>query len=319
LSTTFNQPVSGIEVPRFGGMPTFMRLPYTRDPGDIDIALVGIPWDGGTTNRPGARHGPREIRNQSSFIRSVHPVTMRSPYSVCNVADMGDSSVNPIDVPDTLARVEEFYKSLQRAGTLPLSAGGDHLTTLPILRGTVASGPVGLIQFDAHTDTNDTYFGDNRYTHGTPFRRAIEENLVDPKRMIQIGIRGSLYSEQDYDYCQSMGIRMITIEEYFDIGPDAAMAEARRVVGDQPTYITFDIDSLDPIYAPGTGTPEIGGISTFEAQKMIRQLAGLNLIGADVVEVAPPFDPSGNTALTGANIMFELLCILAECCASAKS
>jgi len=312
LSNQYNQPVSGFEVPRYGGMPTFMRLPYTTDAGDVDIALTGIPWDGGTTNRAGARHGPREIRNQSSLIRSVHPVTMRSPYDICNIADLGDCSVNPIDLLDALERITNFYRQLSDAGTLPLSAGGDHLATLPVLRGIAAGRSLGLIQFDAHTDTNDTYFGDNRYTHGTPFRRAIEDGIVDPKRMVQIGIRGSLYSSSDYDFLQSVGIRQITIEEYFDIGPDAAIAEARRVVGNEPTYITFDIDVLDPIYAPGTGTPEIGGISTFDAQKMIRQLGELHIAGADVVEVSPPFDPSGYTALTGANIMFELLCVMAD-------
>lgn len=318
MAKTFNQPLSGFVVPRFGGLPTFMRLPYAETPEGIDIGLVGVPWDGGTTNRAGARHGPREIRNQSSFMRRVHPSTRRSPYDQCNVADLGDSSVNPIDLLDTLKRVEAFFATLHEAGTVPLAAGGDHLITLPIMRAIARDAPVGMVHFDAHTDTNDRYFGENLYTHGTPFRRAIEEGLLDPKRTVQIGIRGSLYTEQDYDYGEEVGIRMITIEEYFDMGVDAVIAEARSIVGDGPTYVSFDVDGLDPVYAPGTGTPEIGGYSTFDAQKMVRGLRGLNLIGGDVVEVAPPFDPSGNTALVGATMMFEILCVLAESVAARR-
>ena len=312
MTDRFNQPLSGYVVPRFGGIPTFMRLPHTEDPTDIDIALIGVPWDGGTTNRAGARHGPREIRNQSSFIRRVHPETLVSPYDSCNVADLGDTSVNPIDLNDSLQRVEDFFAGIHAAGTIPLTAGGDHLITLPIMRAIARDRPVGMVHFDAHTDTNDRYFGENKYTHGTPFRRAVEEGLLDPKRTVQIGIRGSLYTKADYDFGREAGIRAIVIEEYFKMGVDAVIAEARRVVGDGPTYISFDVDGLDPVFAPGTGTPEIGGFSTFEAQTMLRGLRGLDLIGGDVVEVAPPFDPSGNTALVGANLMFEILCILAD-------
>ena len=312
MPESFNKPLSGYVVPRFGGIPTFMRLPHTEDPSDIDIGLIGVPWDGGTTNRAGARHGPREIRNQSSFMRSVHSETMESPYDVCNVADLGDTGVNPIDLMDTLKRVEDFYARIHEAGTVPLTAGGDHLITLPIMRAIAKDRPVGMVHFDAHTDTNDRYFGDAKYTHGTPFRRAVEEGLLDPKRTVQIGIRGSLYTKKDYDYGREVGIRTIVIEEYFRMGVDAVIEEARKVVGDGPTYVSFDVDGLDPVFAPGTGTPEIGGFSTFDAQKMIRGLRGLDLIGGDVVEVAPPFDPSGNTALVGATLMFEILCVLAE-------
>jgi guanidinopropionase len=308
----FNQPLSGYVVPRFGGIPTFMRLPHTEDPAGVDIGLIGVPWDGGTTNRAGARHGPREIRNQSSFMRRVHPETLESPYDVCNVADLGDTGVNPIDLMDTLQRVEDFFARVHAAGTVPLAAGGDHLITLPIMRAIAKDRPVGMVHFDAHTDTNDRYFGEAKYTHGTPFRRAVEEGLLDPKRTVQIGIRGSLYTRSDYDYGREVGIRTIVIEEYFKMGVDAVIEEARSIVGDGPTYISFDVDGLDPVFAPGTGTPEIGGYSTFDAQQMIRGLRGLDLIGGDVVEVAPPFDPSGNTALVGATLMFEILCVLAE-------
>jgi guanidinopropionase len=305
------QPLSGMVVPRFGEVATFMRLPIERDPAKLDIALVGVPFDGGTTNRPGARHGPREIRTMSCFMRRVHHVSKVAPYELCRVGDHGDTPVNPIDLHDSLTRIEKFFGRLHQAGAAPLSAGGDHLITLPILRAIARDEPVGLVHFDAHSDTSDSYFGGEKYTHGTPFRRAIEEGLVDPKRMIQIGIRGSIYDRDEKDWAESVGIRIVHIEEYFELGPDRVIAEARRIVGDGPTYVSFDVDGLDPVYAPGTGTPEVGGYSTAEAQKMLRSLAGLDLVGGDVVEVAPPFDPSGNTALVGATMMFEILCVLA--------
>lgn len=305
------EPIDASVVPRFAGMPSFMRLPYQPDPARLDIALIGVPWDGGTTNRAGARHGPREIRNMSSLMRRVHPVSRVAPYELCRLGDLGDAPVNPIDLKDSLARIKGFYDEVVAAGATPISAGGDHLCTLPILRAVAHERPVGLIQFDSHSDTNDRYFGDNPYTHGTPFRRAIEEGLIDPKRSIQVGIRGSLYDPHDLDYAEQAGIRVLAIEEFFDIGTAAVVAEIRRVAGDGPVYVTFDVDSLDPVYAPGTGTPEIGGFSTHEAQRMIRGLSGLAIVGADVVEVSPPFDPSGNTALVGATLMFELLCAIA--------
>ena len=306
------QPVDAAVTPRFGAIPTFMRLPYITDPTRVDIALVGVPWDGGTTNRAGARHGPREIRNMSSFMRKVHHVSRIAPYELARVADLGDAPVNPIDLMDSLRRIEGFYAKLHAAGALPLSAGGDHLITLPIYRAIAKGRPVGMVHFDAHSDTNDRYFGDNKYTHGTPFRRAVEEGLLDPKRVVQIGIRGSIYSADDMEFAESSGMRVIYMEEFCKLGVEKTIAEARRVAGDGPTYISFDVDGLDPVYAPGTGTPEIGGLTTREAQHILRGLQGLNLIGGDVVEVAPPFDPSGNTALVGATIMFEILCLLAD-------
>lgn len=312
MTERFPQPIDAAIVPRFAGLPTFMRLPYQPDPANLDIALVGVPWDGGTTNRAGARHGPREIRNMSSFMRRVHPVSKIAPYERCRVGDIGDSPVNPIDLKDSLKQIEAFFAAIVEAGARPISAGGDHLTTLPILRALARSTPVGLIQFDSHSDTNDRYFGDNPYTHGTPFRRAIEEGLIDPKRSVQVGIRGSLYDPTDLDYALEQGIRVVTIEEFFDLGVAAVCDEIRRVAGGGPVYVTFDVDSLDPVYAPGTGTPEIGGFSTHEAQRMLRALEGLDIRGADVVEVSPPFDPTGATALVGATVMFELLCAMAR-------
>ena len=313
------KPVSGNVMPRFSGVATFMRLPHVQDPAEVEIALVGVPWDGGTTNRAGARHGPRQIRDVSTMTRSVHHVSRIKPFELTRCADLGDVPVNPIDLEDTLKRIETFFGRVHAAGAVPLSAGGDHLVTLPIMRALAKNRPVGMVHFDAHTDTWDKYFGENYYTHGTPFRRAIEEGLLDPKRTIQIGIRGALYGEAENDWGASRGIRVVTIEELYDLGVDAVIAEARRIVGDGPTYISFDVDGLDPVYAPGTGTPEIGGFTTFEAQKMLRGLQGLNLVGADVVEVAPPFDPSGNTAIVGATMMFEILCVLAEAVAARRS
>lgn len=306
------QPIDAALVPRFAGMSTFMRLPHVPDPAKVDIALVGVPFDGGTTNRAGTRHGPREIRNQSSLIRRVHHVSGISPYDLVRVADCGDCPVNPIDLLDALARITAFYTAVREAGAVPITAGGDHLISLPILRGLVANGPVGMIHFDAHSDTNDRYFGDNPYTHGTPFRRAVEENLLDPKRIVQIGIRGSIYDPSDYDFAKATGIRIIFMEEFVRRGVEDVMSEARDIVGGSPLYLTFDIDSIDPSQAPGTGTPEIGGFSTREAQAMLRLLRGLDILGADVVEVAPPFDVGGATALAGATVMWELLCVMAE-------
>lgn len=308
------RPISGNVLPRFAGIPTFMRLPHLapEEAEEVDIGLIGVPWDGGTTNRPGARHGPRQMRDSSTLMRNVHHVTGVRPYELANCADLGDTPVNPVDLEDSLARIQRFFETVHGQGIVPLSAGGDHLVTLPIMRAIAKDEPLGMVHFDAHTDTWDRYFGDYTYTHGTPFRRAIEEGLLDPKRTIQIGIRGGLYTPQDKDWGLEQGIRVIEIEEYFELGPQRVVEEARRVVGEGPTYISFDVDGLDPVYAPGTGTPEIGGFSTHEAQIMLRGLRGLNLVGGDVVEVSPPFDPSGNTALVGVTLMFEILCLLSE-------
>jgi guanidinopropionase len=318
MTSSNPQPVDAALVPRFGSIPTFMRLPHRPDPAGLDIALIGVPWDGGTTNRAGARHGPREIRNMSSFMRRVHHVSRIAPYELARVADLGDAPVNPIDLHDSLRRIEAFFAKVHAAGALPLSAGGDHLVTLPIFRAIAKARPIGMIHVDAHSDTNDQYFGGNKYTHGTPFRRAVEEGLLDPRRVIQIGIRGSIYSTDDMDFAEGAGMRVVYMEEFAKLGVEKVVAEARRIAGDGPCYISFDVDGLDPVYAPGTGTPEIGGLTTLQAQHLIRGLQGLNLIGGDVVEVSPPFDPSGNTALVGATMMFEILCVLAKAVAEQR-
>ena len=310
----FNQPASGLVVPRFGGIATFMRLPHVTldEAKDVDIGLVGIPWDGGTTNRPGPRHAPRQMRDQSSMVRRMHQTSHIVPYDLANIADLGDCPVNPASVEDELGRAEGYFKKLVGKGIRPLSAGGDHLCSLPVLRAVGEKKPVGMIHFDAHTDLYDSYFGGFKYTHGTPFRRAIEERVLDPKRTIQIGLRGSMYDLDDFEYGEKMGVRLMRIEEAMELGPQKVMEIARGVVDDGETYVSLDIDMLDPVYAPGTGTPEVGGFTTFQAQQMLRGLRGLNLVAADVVEVSPPFDASGMTAYAGVTMMFEILCSMAE-------
>ena len=323
MSASFFTPITGSVMPRFAGLATLMRLPYVgfddAQFANVDIGLIGVPWDGGTTNRPGARHGPRQVRDISTMVRNVNRASGLKPFSICNCADLGDTPVNPVDLMDSLNRIHAFYDKVCAAGITPLSVGGDHLVSLPIMRALAKNGPIGMVHFDAHTDTWDGYFGGFKYTHGTPFRRAIEEGLLDPKRTIQIGIRGALYSDAEDTWGQEQGIRVIDIDEFHAMGLEAVMAEARRVVGDGQTYVSFDVDALDPVYAPGTGTPEIGGLTTLEAQRMVRMLQGLNLVGGDVVEVSPPFDPSGNTALVAATMMFEILCVLADSVSKKKS
>ena len=315
-SDPFFQPISGIDLARFAGMPSFMRLPYlTQDHnrfGDIDIGILGAPWDTGTTNRPGARHGPRQLRDLSTMIRAINPVTGVNPFASVNCADVGDISPNPINIEDSLERIKNFVSTLRKHKIAPLIAGGDHLITLPILRAIAKTEPVGLIQFDSHTDLFDTYFEGQKFTHGTPFRRAIEEGLVDPKRFVQIGIRGTAYNLEDIEWGLEQGVRIIRIEEFFERGIINVMEEARDILGQGMAYCTFDIDFVDPTFAPGTGTPEIGGPNSFQAQQVIRELKGLNLVGADLVEVAPPFDQTGGTAWLGASLMFELLCVLSQ-------
>ena len=305
--------------PRYTGIPTFMRAPFRESLEGIDIALVGVPFDGGVTNRTGARHGPREIRNQSSLMRKINQASGINPYDGLTVADIGDAWLEkPYHLEAALEEIAEVFRTVHAAGAVPVSAGGDHSVTLPIFRGIAAHRPVGMVHFDAHCDTGDDYLG-SKFHHGAPFRRAVEEGLLDPKRTIQIGIRGGVNDRDIWKFSHDSGMRVIYMEEFYEMGWKAAIAEARRVVGDGPTYISFDVDGLDPVYAPGTGTPEVGGITTVEAQLMLRGLQGLNLVGGDVVEVAPPFDPSGNTALVGATLMFEILCVVADAVRQRKS
>ena len=315
MSDHFFQPVSGMDLPRFAGIPTFMRLPHLPRGdarwADVDVGIIGVPWDSGTTNRPGPRHGPRQLRDASTMIRAEHGVSGVRPFEAMNCADLGDVGPNPADIHDSMQRITAFYKDVIAAGILPLTAGGDHLSSLPILRAVAEKAPVGMIHFDSHTDLFHSYFDGTMYTHGTPFRRACEEGLLDPKRVIQIGIRGTQYDSEDRDFAKAEGIRIVPIEEFHARGPEDVMAEAREIAGTGATYLSYDIDFVDPTFAPGTGTPEVGGPNSYQALQVVRGLSGVNIVGADLVEVSPPFDASGGTAFLGVSIMFEMLCQIA--------
>jgi|TARA_Y100001949_G_scaffold82023_1_gene69312 guanidinopropionase len=287
-----------------------MRTPLATTLENLDIAFVGVPYDGGVTNRPGARHGPREMRSQSSLIREFHHVTRINPYELARIADVGDVRFSkPFDHEAVSQDIENFFRKIHEAGVLPISAGGDHSITYPIFKGIVTDQPIGMVHIDAHTDTWGEIWG-SKFHHGSPFRLAVEDGLLDPKRTIQIGIRGGQNFLDGIDFSLSNGMRVVFIEEFAELGVKNIIEEARKVVGDGPTYISFDVDGLDPVYAPGTGTPEIGGLTTLEAQRLLQGLSGLNLVGGDVVEVSPPFDNTGNTSLVGVTIMFEILCLL---------
>lgn len=316
MSDPFFHPVSGFDLPRFAGVPTFMRLPHVDldHPrlSEVQIGLIGVPWDSGTTNRPGPRHGPRQLRDASTMIRAQNGATGVRPFERVNCADLGDVPPNPADIQDSMERITGFYNRVMAAGITPLTAGGDHLSSLPILRALAKDAPLGMIHFDSHTDLFHSYFNGTKYTHGTPFRRAVEEGLLDPKRVIQIGIRGTTYDMEDRDFAASVGIRIVPIEEFFARDVEDVMREAREIVGTEATYVSYDIDFVDPAFAPGTGTPEVGGPTAFQALQVARLLDGVNIVGADLVEVSPPFDASGNTAFLGVSILFEMLCVMSK-------
>ncbi len=305
------EPRDAFRSPRFGQPPTFMRLPYLREPGALDVALLGIPYDGGTSYRTGARYGPRHIRDQSSLIRPWNPALKVAPFERLRVADYGDVDVAPVSIEGTFAAIERDVGALVQAGVTPLSVGGDHSVTLPILRALARRhGPLALVHFDAHPDTWDEYFG-SKHFHGTTFRRAVEEGLVDGRRIIQIGIRGPLYGPDDFDFHAAHGLEVLRIEDVKERGTAWAAERVERLAG-RPAYCSFDIDAVDPAYAPATGTPEVGGLSSYEALALVRALRSLDLVGADVVEVSPPYDGPGQiTSLLAANLLFELLSTLA--------
>jgi guanidinopropionase len=298
--------------PRYAGIATFFRTPFTESLEEVDIGLIGVPFDGGVTNRTGTRHGPRAVREQSSLLRQINGATGVQPYKAARVADLGDCWIEqPYTLEGALAEIAEYYKTVAAANVLPLSVGGDHAISLPILRAIAAKRPVGMIHIDAHCDTGDDYLG-SRLHHGAPFRRATEEGLLDPKRVIQIGIRGTTNDPDMWGFSQRSGMRVLSMDEFVEKGWHHAAEEARRVVGAGPVYLSYDIDSLDPAQAPGTGTPEAGGITVREALRLLRALRGIDFIGGDLVEVSPPFDVGNITAFNGATILFEMLCLLAE-------
>jgi agmatinase len=305
------QPRDSFRSPRFGQIATFMLLPAVESLEDLDVALVGIPYDGGVSYRPGARFGPRAVREQSSLIRPWHPVLKVHPFERLRVADCGDVDVSPGSIELTYVAITKRIDAVTAAGAAPVCVGGDHSITLGILRSLARRhGPLGIVHFDAHPDTWDEYFG-SKYFHGTPFRRAVEEGLLDPRRMIQVGIRGPLYGPEDFAFHDRHGIEVVRIEAVKEQGT-AWVAERFTRLRGGPVYCSFDIDAVDPAFAPATGTPEVGGLTSYEALALVRALAGLDLVGADVVEISPPYDGPGQvTALLGANLLFELVSLLA--------
>jgi agmatinase len=297
--------------PRFGQIATFMLLPAVESAAGLDVALLGIPFDGGVSYRPGARFGPRAVRDQSSLIRPWNPVLKVHPFQRLQMADCGDVDVVPTSIERTFERIQQAIDAVIVAGAQPLAVGGDHSVTLPILRSLARRhGRLGIVHFDAHPDTWDEYFG-SKFFHGAPFRRALEEGLIDPHRMIQVGIRGPLYGPEDFALHDEHGIEVIRIETIKEHGTSWVAGRLGRLRGG-PLYCSFDIDAVDPAFAPATGVPEVGGLTSYEALALVRSLAGLGLVGADIVEVAPPYDGPGQiTSLLAANLMFELASVMA--------
>ena len=296
--------------PPYSGIPTFFGTPHQPEIRDMDIALVGVPLDLGVTNRSGARLGPREIRNQSRLVGVYNHYSRMTPFAAHRVADVGDVPFHTTyNLEEALSDIESFYRKISSANVLAITAGGDHSITFPILKGLSSKEKVGLIHFDSHCDTSAPFHGSG-LQHGCPMRNAVQAGLVDPKRTVQLGIRGA--AELLWQFSYDCGMRVIHIEEFYELGMKKVVSEIKSRVGDGPVYISFDIDCLDPAFAPGTGTPVVGGMSSFEALQVLRGLSGLNVIGGDLVEVAPPYDPSGITALAGATLMFEILCLAAQ-------
>ena len=314
MPSEFNQPLSGNEMPRFAGPSSMFRLPVQQDSADLDVAIIGVPLDIGTSNRTGTRYGPRQIRNESVLVRPYGMATGAAPFDSFQIADAGDVALNPYNLLKSVDLIEDHYRECLLNDVIPISVGGDHTITLPILRAIAGKhGPVAMVHVDAHADINDLMFGE-RIAHGTIFRRAIEEGLIDASKMTQIGLRATGYSADDFDWSRQQGARVVTGEEcwYKSLAP--LMQEVRAVVGEStPTYLSFDIDGLDPSVAPGTGTPEPAGLTASQGLEIIRGCFGLNLVGCDLVEVSPPYDTTGNTALLAANLVFEMLCSLPGC------
>ncbi len=307
------QPRDAFESPRFAQPATFMRLPHATDLTGADVAILGVPFDSGTSYRPGTRLGPREIRSQSSLIRPYSHFQQVAPFDRLTVVDAGDVDASPVNLDIAHRAIESRVGEIAAAGAVPLSVGGDHSISLPALRAVArAHGPLGLVQFDAHVDTWDGDFG-SKIFHGSPFYYAATDGAIDPRRFVQVGIRGPMYGSSDFDFHRAHAVTVIDIDEVFRLGLEAVVARIREVIGTSPVYVTFDIDSVDPAFAPGTGTPEVGGLSSWQAQQLVRGLAGLSVVGGDIVEVSPPFDGPGQiTSVLASNLLFELLCVVAR-------
>ena len=305
-----NQPLGGNDMPRFAGPGTMMRLPAAETADGLDACFVGVPLDIGTSNRSGTRFGPKQIRAESVLLRPYNMWTRAAPFDSLQVADIGDVPINTFDLKDSVRRIESFYDDILPHNVRPLTLGGDHTLSLPILRAMAKKhGPLALLHIDAHADINSHMFGEE-IAHGTPFRRAFEEELLDADQVFQIGLRGTGYTAEDFDWASERGFQVVQAEQLWHQSAAPLMDQIRRQIGARPVYLSFDIDSLDPAYAPGTGTPEIGGLTSIQALEIIRGCRGLSLVGADLVEVSPPYDTNGNTALLAANLLFEMLCVL---------
>ena len=310
MSSRPSQPISGNDLARFAGPGSFMRLPQSSDPAGLDVGFLGVPMDHGSSWRSGTRFGPQQVRAQSAMIRPYNLQTGAAPFDALHCGDLGDVAINTFSLSKSLQIIADHYGDLLRHNIIPMTIGGDHSITLPILRAMAARhGPLALVHVDAHADVNDEMFGE-RETHGTVFRRAYEEGLIIPGKTYQIGLRGTGYGADDFNEARGWGFNLHLAPDLWHrpLGPLAA--EIREGIGDAPVYVSYDIDSLDPAFAPGTGTPEIGGLTTPQAMELIRGLRGLNIVGTDLVEVSPPYDTSGNTALTAANLIYEMLCVL---------
>ncbi|MDZ5456074.1 agmatinase [Azohydromonas lata] len=309
-SPSLNQPLSGNAMPRFGGLATMMRLPAADSPAGLDAAFIGVPLDIGTSHRPGARFGPRQVRAESALLRPYNMATGAAPFDTLQVADLGDVPINTYSLGKSLDIITGYYRRVLESGCKPLTIGGDHTIALPILRAMAGRhGPVALVHVDAHADVNESMFGEP-VAHGTPFRRAVEEGLLCGHKVWQIGLRGTGYAADDFDWPRAQGFNVVPAHEVWWRSLAPLMGAVRDSIGDHPVYLSFDIDGIDPAYAGGTGTPEIGGLTVPQALEIVRGLRGLNLVGADLVEVSPPYDPTGNTALLGANLLYEMLCVL---------
>lgn len=306
-----NQPLGGNTMPRFAGPGTMMRLPSAESARGLDVGFVGVPLDIGTSNRSGARFGPRQIRAESALLRPYNMATGAAPFDALQVADLGDVPINTYSLPKSVDLITGFYDEVLATGCKTLTLGGDHTIALPILRAVARRhGPVALIHVDAHADVNDDMFGE-AIAHGTPFRRAVEEGLLIADKVWQIGLRGTGYAADDFDWPRQQGFHLVLAHEVWWRSLAPLMAEVRERIGAKaPVYISFDIDGLDPSFAAGTGTPEIGGLTVPQGLEIIRGCRGLNVVGGDLVEVSPPYDPSGNTALLGANLLYEMLCVM---------
>lgn len=306
------RPLDAMVYPRFSGIRTFMRLPYVTDLEGVDFAVVGVPFDTGGTFRVGARFGPEGIRNQSMLLRTYNPALKVPIFDICSGVDYGDLSVTPGYLPESHKQIEQGAATVFASSATPIFLGGDHSVSLPLLRAAAARyGPVALVHFDSHSDLWSGYFG-GKDTHGTPFRRACEEGLIDTARSTQAGLRGSLYDEADAQITEELGFQLITGPEMHEIGMKETFRRICERVGDGPAYLTFDIDFVDPAYAPGTGTPEVGGFTSAQCQQLIRGLVGVNFVGFDLVEVMPPYDSEGGvTCLLAANLVYEFISLIA--------